>query len=53
MGRVNVRLESYMKGARMKMERMAGNLVEMSDSASRLVVMYRAGRMGVPAAAEM
>ena len=39
MGRVKVRLLSYMKGARMKIDRMAGKVVEMIDSASRFVVM--------------
>jgi hypothetical protein len=40
-----------MNGARMKMERILGNVVLTIDSASRFVVIYRAGRTGVPAAA--
>jgi hypothetical protein len=39
MGRVNVRLLSYIKGARMKIDRMVGNVEAMMDSASRFVVM--------------
>lgn len=38
MGRVNVRLLSYMNGARMKMDRMVGKVEAMRDSASRFVV---------------
>lgn len=52
-GTVNVREESHINGARINIERIEGNVVEMMDSASRFVVMYRAGRMGVPAAADM
>jgi hypothetical protein len=39
MGSVKVRLLSYMKGARMKMLRILGNVDAISDSASRFVVM--------------
>jgi hypothetical protein len=39
MGNVNVRDESYMNGARMKIVRILGNVVLMIDSASRFVVM--------------
>lgn len=39
MGSVKVRLLSYMKGARMKIDRIVGNVVEIRDSASRFVVM--------------
>jgi hypothetical protein len=38
MGSVNVRLLSYMNGARMKMDRMVGKVEAMRDSASRFVV---------------
>lgn len=38
-GTVNVREESHMKGARMKMLRIEGNDVLISDSASRFVDM--------------
>jgi hypothetical protein len=38
-GSVNVRLLSYIKGARMKIDRMVGNVEAMMDSASRFVVM--------------
>lgn len=38
-GSVNVREASYMNGARMKIDRMDGKVVLMSDSASRFVVM--------------
>ena len=36
----------------MKILRSFGSEDDMVDSASRLVVMYRLGRMGVPAAAD-
>lgn len=42
-----------MKPGRIKILRSSGSEDEMVASASRLVVMYRAGRMGAPAAAEM
>lgn len=52
-GSVNFLLESYMKPGRIKMLRSSGSEDEIVASASRLVVMYRAGRIGAPAAAEM
>jgi hypothetical protein len=52
-GMVNDRLESYKKGARIKIDRKEGKEVDMLVSAARLVVMYLAGRTGAPAAAEM
>jgi glutathione peroxidase-family protein len=38
-GNVNVRDESYMNGARMNIDRIAGNVLLIIDSASRFVVM--------------
>jgi hypothetical protein len=42
-----------MNGARIKIDRMLGKDVVSIDSASRFVVIYRAGKIGVPAAALM
>lgn len=53
MGNVNFRLESKMKLGRMKILRSSGRVEAIVSSASLLVVMYRAGRTGAPAAAEM
>ena len=53
MGRVKDLEESYKKPGRMKMLRNFGIDDAMVDSASRLVVMYRFGSMGAPAAADM
>lgn len=52
-GRVNFRLESYMKPGLMKILRKSGRVEAIVSSASLLVVMYRAGRIGAPPAAEM
>jgi hypothetical protein len=52
-GNVNFRLESNMKAGRMKILRSSGRVEAIVSSASLLVVMYRAGRIGAPAAAEM
>ena len=52
-GIVKAREESYRKLGRMKMFLILGNWVAIVDSASRLVVMYRFGRIGVPSTAEI
>lgn len=52
-GSVKVLDESKRKPGRMNIFRSFGNDDAMVDSASRLVVMYRFGNIGVPAAAEM
>ena len=52
-GRVNNREESYRNPGRMKMLRSLGNEEAIVDSASLFVVMYRLGKIGVPAAADM
>ena len=53
MGKVNVRDESYRNPGRIKMFRSLGNEEAIVDSASLLVVMYRLGNIGAPAAADM
>lgn len=52
-GNVNFLLESYMKLGRIKILRSSGRSEVMVASASLLVLMYLAGRIGAPAAAEM
>ena len=52
-GKVNVLEESYRNPGRRKMLRSFGREDAIVDSASLLVVIYRLGRIGVPAAAEM
>ena len=51
--RVNVLELSYRKPGRKKMLRSWGKEEAMVDSASRFALMYREGRSGAPAAAEM
>lgn len=53
MGKVNVLDESYRKPGRIKILRSLGNDEAIVDSASRLVVIYRLGNIGVPTAAEI
>lgn len=53
MGRVNMRDESYRKPGLMKILRSFGSDDAIVDSASLLVVIYRFGSIGAPAAADM
>lgn len=52
-GSVNFRDKSYKKPGLMKILRSFGKEEAIVDSASRFVVIYRFGSIGVPAAAEM